>query len=110
MIRDLANPGQKPDPLTMTTPSHPGWVYGLRFTADGKYLVSAGGAPQLRGYLAVWRVADGKLLWGSELAIGTIHGLAISPDGKRLAISTGASRPMPEANNCYILQMPDVVK
>src|SRR5262249_14400058 len=41
VIRELVNPKLK----GATPQSHPGWVYGVRFTADGK-LVSAGGAPR----------------------------------------------------------------
>jgi len=42
--------------------SHPGWIYGLQYTADGKRLVSAGLAPGNKGYLAVWEPDAGKLL------------------------------------------------
>jgi hypothetical protein len=46
-----------------------------------------------------------------ELPVGAIHSVAISPDGKLLAIATGHSgRPTPGANNCYILKMPEAVK
>jgi WD40 repeat protein len=111
VVRDLANPHLKPDPLTMANPSHPGDIHGLRFTADGKYLIGVGRAPRLKGYLSVWSVADGKLLQGIELPVGAIHSVAISPDGKQLAIATGHSgRPMPGANDCYLLKMPAAVK
>src|SRR5262249_46115207 len=56
LVRDLANPNLKADALTMTAPSHPGDVFGVRFTADGKHLISVGAAPRLQGYLAVWSV------------------------------------------------------
>ena len=56
-------------------------------------------------------VADGKLVQAYDWPIGTIHSLAISSDGKLLALSTGVSgRPMPGGNNCYIIKMPEVAK
>ena len=53
--------------------SHPGWVYGVRYTPDGKRLVSVGDAPLNKGYLAVWDAADGKLLYGEELPLGVFY-------------------------------------
>src|SRR5205823_10503026 len=48
VVRDFVNPNLKPQG-NVPPPSHPGWVYGVRFTPDGKYLVSVGGAPQNKG-------------------------------------------------------------
>ncbi|HXG12116.1 MAG TPA: PQQ-binding-like beta-propeller repeat protein [Gemmataceae bacterium] len=113
VVRDLENPNLKADPFTMTAPAHPGDVFGLRFTADGKYLISVGAAPRRQGYLAVWDVSDGKLLWGGEWPVGIIHCVAVSPDGKLLALGTGVGttgRPPPGANQGYILTMPEIVK
>ncbi len=85
---------------------HPGWVYALRWLKDGK-LVSAGGAPRLRGYLAVWDTATGKQLSGQELAVGTIFSLAVSGDEKFVALGTGGSvRQGPELNLGLVLKMP----
>src|SRR5262249_19069833 len=36
--------------------AHPGWIYGVRFSADGKSLISVGTAPRNQGFLAVWNV------------------------------------------------------
>ena len=77
---ELVNPGLKPRAAPL--PSHPGRVYGVRFTPDGKHLVSAGGAPGGKGSVAVWTVSDGKLLMSQEVPGGTCYGLALSPDGK----------------------------
>jgi WD40 repeat protein len=108
VIRELANPKLKPGPLPAPLLAHPGWVYGVRFTPDGKTLVSAGGAPMNRGFLGVWNVADGKLLSGDEMPLGTFFALALSPDGKYLALGTGGN---PKATGqqpvkAYILKLP----
>ena len=70
---------------------HPGWVYGVRFTADGKQLVSVGGAPMNKGYLAVWNVADGSLVSGEDIPVGTFYSLSLAPDGKHLVVGTGGN-------------------
>ena len=107
VVRDLINPTLKPRPDSPQ--AHPGVVYALRFTPDGKRLVSAGGAPRLHGYLAIWNVADGKLLHGSEQAWGTLFSLALSADGKYLAVGTGGSNTPGEEgnkNNAYVMKLP----
>jgi WD40 repeat protein len=86
--------------------AHPGWVYALKWEKDGK-LLSAGGAPRLRGYLAVWEPASGKLLSGQELAVGAVFSLAVSPDGKFVALGTGGSvRSGADLNQGVVLKMP----
>jgi WD40 repeat protein len=107
VLREFVNPKLKQDPM-QPPQAHPGWVYSLRFTTDGKYLVSVGGAPQNKGYLAVWNVADGRLLYGEELSLGTFYSVAVSPDGKLLAV--GAGIPTQETNLSYILKMPELGK
>jgi len=110
VIRDLVNPNVKPPPGNPPQ-SHPGWVYGVKFTPDGKYLVSVGEAPKRKGYLAVWNVADGKLLYGEELALGSFYSLAVSPDGKQIAVAAGyTGGAATDANHCYIFKMPEAVK
>jgi WD40 repeat protein len=85
VVREFANPNIKGEP----NQSHPGGIYQLRFTPDEKYLVSVGPAPRNRGYIAVWNVADGKLVSGQEVDYGPLFGLAISPDGKNLLLGCG---------------------
>jgi WD40 repeat protein len=109
VVREFVNPKLKAPPPPTPAPSHPGWVYGVRFTPDGKYLISAGGAPRNQGYLAVWKVDDGTLVHGEEMPLGTIFSLALSPDGKTLAIGTGGSvRPAgaQDTNASYLLKVP----
>jgi WD40 repeat protein len=111
VVRDLANPTLKAPAPMMPPHSHPGWVYQLRFTGDGKYLISAGDAPLNKGYLAVWNPLDGKMVYGEALPLGTFFGLAIAPDNKTLAVGAGPrGRPTPEFNSAYLLKMPPVEK
>ena len=103
VVRDLINPTLK----EKTPASHPGWVYQLRFTSDGKHLVSVGDMRINKGYLAVWNMADGKLLYGEGLPMGSFFALAISPDDRLLAIGAGPrGRPTAEFNHTYIMKMP----
>jgi WD40 repeat protein len=84
LVRELVQPAFK-------TTAHPGWVYSLGWTSDGKHLLSGGAAPGLRGYLAVWEAASGKPLFGKELAIGTIFNVTLSPDEKSILVGTGGT-------------------
>ena len=83
--REMVNPAIKPPT------AHPGWVYGLRWVEGGKKIVSVGGAPRLKGSIATWDAATGKLLDGKELDIGTIYALGISADEKLIGLGTGGS-------------------
>jgi WD40 repeat protein len=108
VLRECVNPNLKPKgdyPV-----AHPGWVYSLRFTAEGKYLLSAGPAPQNQGFLAVWSAADGKLVYGAELPLGAFNSVALSPDGKLVAVACGPQSRQFQEVNSYVLKMPDVVK
>jgi WD40 repeat protein len=111
-VRDLSNPAIKADPVPGGGPvpvlAHPGSIYGLRFTPDSRNLVSIGGAPKNGGSLALWNVADGKLLASEETTAGTLFALAMSADGKLLGLGTGGvSRPGgPEMNHAYIIRTP----
>jgi WD40 repeat protein len=94
-----------------SAPAHPGWVYGLRFTQDSKYLLSIGNAPPNKGHLAIWSVADGKLLFAEDQTVGTYYALTLSPDGKMVGIATGGTGRSSQDNNAaYILKIPEVVK
>jgi WD40 repeat protein len=103
VVRELANPKIKQDAMHGVV-SHPGWVYGIRYTADGKHIVSVGGAPNNHGYLAVWSAADGKFEFGEALPLGSFYSLSLSPDGAHIAVAAG--RPGQEMNSSYILNMP----
>jgi WD40 repeat protein len=105
VIRDFVNPSLKPAPL-WPPPSHPGWIYSLHFSQGGTRLVSAGTAPRNQGYLAVWNVADGKLLYGQQLPFGPIYCAAVSPNGKLLALACGPSVPHAPEGHAVLLKMP----
>jgi WD40 repeat protein len=107
VLRELSNPKLKQDAMQGVM-SHPGWIYSLRYTTDGKQLISVGGAPRNHGYLAVWNAADGKLEYGEELPLGTFYSVSLSADGKQLAV--GAGRPGQEMNSSYVLSLPTAVK
>lgn len=74
LLRTLTNP-------TLKAGAHPGFVQGVRFTTDGSKLVSVGGAPKLKGYVAVWDVAAGKLLSGVEVPFGMVYAVELRADG-----------------------------
>jgi WD40 repeat protein len=88
-IRDFPNPSLKPAGPGLSPPSHPGFVHCVRFTPDGSRLISAGTAPRGKGYLAVWSVADGRLLAGQELPVGPVYSFDFTPDGKSVILGCG---------------------
>jgi WD40 repeat protein len=104
------NPEYKPAPGNPSE-AHPGAVYGLRFSSDGKQLVSVGQAPKGSGHVSLWNVTDGKLLATRSLPLGPFYSLALAPDGKTLAVASG---PKPrggiggiqDGNPAYILKLP----
>lgn len=105
VVRDFPSPDFKPVLPGEPAPSHPGWVHSVRFTPDGQFIVSAGAAPKGKSYLAVWRAADGKRVYGAEREFGPIHTAALSPDGTKLVIGTATSRGRPEPD-AVILKTP----
>jgi hypothetical protein len=80
LIHDFPNPDLKPAVAGLPHPSHHGFVNGVRFTADGKRLVSAGNSPRNYGYIAVWSVADGKRITFDVTPTGPIHAVEIVSD------------------------------
>jgi WD40 repeat protein len=104
-LRDLHNPTIKRAPGFEQ--SHPGNIYGLRFTANGKYLVSAGDAPQSKGYLAIWEPASGKMLHAAELPIGSFYSLALSSDDRFAVVGAGPrGKAAKDVNKAYLLKLP----
>ena len=51
-----------------------------------------------------------QMVYGEELALGAIYSVAVSPDGKLLAIGCGPRGRQLQEVNSYILKMPDAVK
>ncbi len=108
VARDLANPNIKSSP-SFPPASHPGAVSTLRFTKDGKRLISVGDAPGNKGYLAVWDWQSGKLMYESTSQLGVFYGLAIAPNEQTLVITAGnrdRKGASPEYNAAYLIKMP----
>lgn len=106
VVREFANPNLKQPPAPQSPDAHPGWVYAVRFSNDEKYLITAGSAPKLQGYLAVWNVTDGKLLYGQMLPYGPIYSLAVSKDGASLLLGCGARDRTQTASEAIVIPMP----
>ncbi|MCI0541135.1 MAG: hypothetical protein L0Z50_38525, partial [Verrucomicrobiales bacterium] len=63
-------------------------VNALRFTPDGKYLISGGGEPSRSGELKIWRVSDGQLVQEfKNVHSDVVFGIDLTADGKYLASS-----------------------
>jgi WD40 repeat protein len=86
--------------------SHPGHVTGVRFTPDGRFVVTAGPAPKNSGIVCVWNTEDGKLVARVDLPAGTVHGLAISPDGTSLLLGCGPRVRGGSAADAVVLPVP----
>jgi WD40 repeat protein len=106
VVRDFVNPDLKAPFPGESAPSHPGWVHAVRFTPGGEFLVTAGAAPRYRGYLAVWRIADGERVYAAELETGPIQALETTPDGKRLVLGCGPKGRLESAADAVIVKMP----
>jgi WD40 repeat protein len=106
VVRQFSHPKLKAEPGETAAPSHPGWVYGLCFTADGKKVISVGNAPVYKGYLAVWNLADGKLLHSQEYALGSFNAVALAPDGKTLAVACSPQGQEYTKVESYLLKAP----
>jgi hypothetical protein len=56
--------------------------------------------------MAVWNVADGKLVSGQLVQFGPVFGMALSPDGKSVLLGCGPKvRQVPEAE-AVLLPLP----
>jgi WD40 repeat protein len=115
VLREFVNPTlgptMVPGPTATTLPqAQPGWIYSLRFSADGARLISAGNAPRNHGYLAVWNVADGHMIFGGKLALGPIYSIALAPDGKSLAIACGPQGGQYQDVSSYIIRLSETDK
>lgn len=103
-IRNLVNKGL---PNSDKEPaSHPGWIYSVRFTTDGKHLLAVGGAPKGKGVLSQWKPADGSLVAAHEIASGVLYSLSINPDAMSIATSAGTGKPGTEFNQGLVIKLP----
>ena len=73
--------------------SHPDSVAGVRFTPDGKTLVTAGGKGGIwtgsDHRIRLWDAATGKLIRELEGHTDSVHSIDVSPDGRMLASGSG---------------------
>ncbi len=107
IVREFINPKLPQPPMPEPGISHPGWVYRAQFANNDRWIISAGLAPRQKGYLAIWNVADGKLLFGEELSIGPVYDFVITPDGNYLLTACGKSPANGQIDNAiYLLPMP----
>jgi WD40 repeat protein len=103
-IRNLVNKGL---PNSDKEPaSHPGWIYSVRFTPDGKQLLAVGGAPKGKGILTQWKPADGSLVAAHENSTGVLYSLSINPDALSIATSAGTGKPGTEFNQGLVIKLP----
>jgi WD40 repeat protein len=105
-IRDFPNPSLKSPGPGLPPPSHPGFVHCVRFTPDGSKVVSAGTAPRGKGYLALWSVADGKLLAGQELPVGPIYSFDLTADGKSVILGCGPKERSRTESEAVVVPLP----
>ncbi len=108
VVRDLANPNYKSSP-GFPAASHPGAVANLRFTKDGKNLISIGDSPGNKGFLAIWDWQTGKMTYESTAPLGVFYGLALAPDEKTLTVTAGnrdRKGASADYNAAYVLKMP----
>jgi WD40 repeat protein len=105
-VHDFPNPALKPAGPGRPPPSHPGFVHCVRFTPDGSKLVSAGTAPRGQGYLAVWSVADGRLIAGQELPVGPIYSFDLTADGKSVILGCGPKTRSQTESEAVVVPLP----
>lgn len=104
LVREFVNPNLK----TPNGPAqaHPGFVHAVKFSADDKTLISAGTAPRNQGYLAVWNVADGKLIAAADVATGPIYSFDLAADGVSVLIGCGPKNRTAPESDAYIVRIP----
>ena len=83
-------------------PAHTGSVYAVKFSPDGKYLLSGG----KDAHLKTWKMEDGR--WEMDRSIPghnyAIYSIVFSPDGKHLATaSRDKTIKIWDANTCVVL-------
>ena len=106
VVREFVRPDSKPSAVDGGPEAHPGGVYGVRFTPDGKSLVTVGHAPKLKAVLSVWDVADGKRTAYVELPTGPAFGLALTSDGTKAAIASGPKERTRPESEAVIVKVP----
>lgn len=88
--------------------SNPGWIYSIKFVADGSKLVASGAAPRGRGKISVWNVADGVLSGSFEVASGVVYSTGILPGSSLVGYTSGTGKPGVDTNPAFIVPLPGV--
>lgn len=74
--------------IVATLSGHADEVRALAFSADGKWLVAAGGLPARSGEIKIWDIENHQLLRTLAGHKDCIYSVAVSPDGKLIASSS----------------------
>ncbi|MCE9533392.1 MAG: hypothetical protein K8T89_20045 [Planctomycetes bacterium] len=106
VVREFENPKIKQLPPPESPEAHPGWVYSVCFVNNDKYLVSVGSAPKNQGFLAVWNVADGKMLYSQEMTNGPIYSVVPTKDGTQLILGCGPRDRQNPVSDAITVPMP----
>ncbi len=102
VAREFPNPDIKGEPGQ----SHPSAVHNIKITADNKYIISCGPAPKNKGFVAVWNLADGKLVTKWELDNGPAMSLSINKEGTQIAVGCGPKNRLTPDSEIVVLTLP----
>ena len=69
-------------------------------------ILASGTAPRNQGYLAVWNVADGKLIAAADVATGPIYSFDLAADGVSALIGCGPKNRTAPESDAYIVRIP----
>ncbi|MBQ17195.1 MAG: hypothetical protein CMJ65_08720 [Planctomycetaceae bacterium] len=72
--------------LPLRLPTRSDLINHVEFSADGKFLLAAGGTPSRYGEVCVFAVADGKQVLARRVGNDTLFRGGFSPDGTRVAL------------------------
>ena len=106
VVREFPNPDLKPVFPGEPRRRIPAGFSAVRFTPDGQFLVTAGPAPRGKSYLAVWKVADGKRVYGAEREFGPIHSVAITPGRHEARPRLAPLRGQIRAGRVLVIKLP----
>lgn len=102
VVREFVNPEIKGEPGQ----SHPSAIHSLKITPDNRYLISCGPAPKNKGYVAVWNLADGKLIKKWELDNGPAMSVSINKEGTKILVGCGPRNRLKPDSEMVVLAVP----
>ena len=74
-----------------TLGNHVMYIVAVAYAPDGTALVSVAG-DQTRGEVKMWEAATGAVRWGTDKGLAGANDVAVSPDGKLVAVAAGGAR------------------